>query len=88
MTATEGDTGNASIGFTITRNGRSAGAVTVDYTINAPGTAGQAGSADFPSGIVFSGTLNFADGQASQTLMLPIAGDTLVEGNETFTVTL
>ena len=35
-----------------------------------------------------TGTVSFAAGQTSATILVPIAGDTAIEANETFTVTL
>jgi hypothetical protein len=71
-----------SVTLTVTRTGGSSGAVSVAYaTANGTATAG----ADYTA---TSGTLNFADGQTSQTITVPVIDDTLVEGNETFSVAL
>src|SRR5206468_2335890 len=70
------------ITLTVYRNNGSGGAASVDYA-TASGTA-TAGS-DFTSK---SGTLSFADGEVSKTIVVPILEDTLFEGPESFTVTL
>ena len=82
----EGNSATSAISFVVTRAGGSSGAVSADYSVNfaAPG----ADAADFAAGSVFTGTVNFADGQTSQTIIFNVAGDTLVEADETFTVTL
>jgi uncharacterized delta-60 repeat protein len=72
--------GNATL--TVLRTSGSRGAVSVDY-VATPGTA-SAGP-DFQS---VRGTLAFSDGQTAQSILIPINDDTLVEGNENFTVTL
>jgi hypothetical protein len=66
----------------INRGGSSAGTATVDYATS-DGTAKQLG--DYT---IKLGTLTFADGETSKTLLVPIVDDAYVEGNETFTVTL
>jgi ribosomal protein L35AE/L33A len=71
-----------SITITVNRVNGSNGAVSVNYaTANGSATAGS----DYTAA---SGTLNFADGQTSQTFTVNITDDTFFEGNETFTVTL
>ncbi len=72
--------GNAT--FTVNRTGGSDGAVAVNFaTANGTATAGSDYTAT-------NGTLNFADGQTSMTINVPIINDTLDENNETFSVTL
>src|ERR1700716_144332 len=80
VSITEGDTGTKMAAFTVTRTGTAA--FTVGYA-TADGTA-TAGS-DY---LAASGTLSFAAGQASQTISVPINGDTVVEPDETLFVNL
>ncbi len=63
------------------RDGRT-GFVSVSYTLSS-GTA--IGGADFGA---TSGTISFASGQTNRTLNVPIFEDSVIEGNETFTITL
>jgi predicted extracellular nuclease/Ca2+-binding RTX toxin-like protein len=81
----EGNSGTTDITFTVTRSGSTVGAASASYTV-----AGvSATAADFAGGTIpVAGTVSFLDGQALQTITLSIAGDTIVEPNETFTVTL
>ena len=82
VSITEGDSGNASADFLVTLSNPSASAVTVKYqTANDSATAGS----DYQS---VSGTLTFAPLQVSQTISVPVSGDTLAEVNETFFVNL
>ena len=67
--------------FLVTLSAPATGTVTVDYHT----VSGTAGSADF-TGI--SGTVTFAAGETSKTITIAIAPDTLVEGNEQFSVVL
>ena len=83
-TVVEGNTGTSPISFVVNRSGGSAGAVSVTYTVS----FGTADSADFAAGTIFTGAVNFADGETSKTITLNVAGDTLVEADESFTVTL
>ncbi|NWG01122.1 MAG: IPTL-CTERM sorting domain-containing protein [Thermoanaerobaculaceae bacterium] len=69
--------------LTVTRTGGSTGAITVNYA-SANGTASSPG--DYTA---VSGQLTWADGDTSnRQIVVPIVNDALVEGNETFTVTL
>lgn len=73
--------GNAVV--SVSRTGGSGGAASVNFvTSGATATAGT----DFTGQ---AGTLNWANGDsANKTITVPIVNDTLVEGNETFTVAL
>lgn len=80
---TEGNTGATTALFTVTLGDRPKLAVAVPYT--SAGCTATAGS-DFTA---VSGTLSFSPaGSLSQTISVPVAGDTLQEGNELFTVSL
>lgn len=79
---TEGNSGTANMSFTATLSKAATVPVTVDYaTSNGTATAGS----DYVAG---SGTVTFAAGQTSQTVNVGIIGDTVVEPDETFNVTL
>jgi hypothetical protein len=80
---TEGNSGNTSLTFAVTRTS-AATAFTVDYAV----TGGTATSGtDFTA--LASGTLTFAAGGAlSQNITLDILGDTVIESNETVIITL
>jgi uncharacterized repeat protein (TIGR01451 family) len=78
----EGNSGTAPMNFSVTLSAISGQTVTVAYA-TADGTA-TAGS-DYTT---TSGTLTFAPGVTTQTIAVPISGDTTFEPNETFTVTL
>jgi methionine-rich copper-binding protein CopC len=82
-TLTEGDAGSSNLVFTVSLSKAPDSAVSVVYSTTAAGTA-SAGS-DFTA---TSGTLNFAVGQESQTLTVPVIGDTTVEFDETVIVEL
>ncbi len=75
--------GAGSATLSVTRTGGSTGAVSVNYaTAASTATSG----ADFTAA---SGTLNWATGDATaKTITVPIIDDAIVEGNETFNVTL
>ena len=71
-----------SVTLTVNRSSGTSGAVTVDYTTNnATATAGS----DF---VATSGTLGFADGEVSKTIVVPVLNDNQAEGAETFSVAL
>lgn len=78
----EGNSVTTPFTFTVTRAGSVASAASVDWSI---ALAGALNSADFAQ---TAGTINFAAGEASQTLTIQVNGDTLVESDENFTITL
>lgn len=80
VTIAEGNSGTRTATFTVSRTGTAAFAV--DFA-TADGTA--AAGSDY---LAASGTLNFAAGQASQTVSVTINGDTSDESNETFFLNL
>ena len=78
----EGGSGTSNLGFTVTLSKAATSTVTVKYaTSNGTATAGQ----DYTAG---SGTVTFFAGQQSKTVNVAVNGDTAVEADETFTVTL
>ncbi|HVF95059.1 MAG TPA: endonuclease/exonuclease/phosphatase [Sphingomonas sp.] len=83
----EGDAGNRSIDFVVTRIGGADGAVDASYAITLPGGFGGADAADFDA-ISLTGTVRFADGQSTATISLPVIADRAPEPNETFSITL
>lgn len=82
FTITEPDSGAANITFTVMLSGTSASTVTVDFA-TASGTATE--GSDFTR---TTGRLTFAPGVVSQTITVPVTGDTNVEPDETFVVNL
>ncbi|HEV2778292.1 MAG TPA: Calx-beta domain-containing protein [Actinophytocola sp.] len=78
----EGDSGTTEATFTVTRAGAATGPITVDYA-TADGTAAAPG--DYTA---VAGRLDFAPDQTSRPVVVPIVGDTLAEGDESFTVRL
>ena len=78
----EGDGGQTHVMFTVTLSAASDEAVSVGYvTSNGTATAGV----DYTAA---SGVVTFAPGVTSQMVHVMVAGDAVVEGDETFTVSL
>ncbi|MBM6595592.1 Calx-beta domain-containing protein [Microvirga pudoricolor] len=83
----EGGTGGSTVDgvtnavFTVTLSAASAEAVTVAYQ----SVAGTADASDFTP---FSGTLTFAPGETSKTVVVKVVGDARAEANETFQIAL
>jgi glucose/arabinose dehydrogenase len=76
------DENAGSIAIPVVRTGGSDGAVNADFVV-IPGTA--TAGLDFTA---VSGVVSFADGQTLAQIVIPILDDTLVEGDETFGVSL
>jgi len=81
----EGNVGTTPFTFMVTRVNPT-GDATVDWSVTGTGGPNQANGADF-SGPT-SGTLTFSGAETSKTITLNVAGDSVVEPNETFAVTL
>jgi hypothetical protein len=82
VTVTEGDAGTAPASFAVRLSAATTQSVTVAYA-TASGTA--ASPADLQAA---SGTLTLAAGATTGAIVVPVVGDTTVEPDETFTVTL
>ena len=81
VTITEGNAGTQNATFTVVRSGGT-GAFAVNFaTADGSATAGSDYAAT-------SGTLSFGDGVNTQTISVPINGDTTIEPNETFFINL
>src|SRR5262249_916671 len=79
---TEGNTGTTNAVFTVSLSAASGQTVTVNYA-TANGTA-NAGT-DY---VATSGTLSFAPGVTTQSVVVPVSGETVNEPTETFFVNL
>ncbi len=80
--AAEGDSGSATLDFTVTLDSAATATVTVEWaTSDGTATAGT----DYTAG---SGTLTFGAGDSSRTVSVTVLGDEVDEPDETFTVTL
>lgn len=78
----EGNSGSTDLVFTVTRSGGSDGAVSASFVT----IFGNADAFDLAS--PFTGTVSFADGQTTATITIAIAGDTVIEPDETFQILL
>jgi beta-glucanase (GH16 family) len=87
VTHAEGNSGVTAFSYAVTRTGDTSGASTVNWAVVGSG-ANPASGADFQGGTAPSGSLSFSAGQASKTITVNVAGDTAVEPNEGFTLTL
>ncbi len=82
MSLVEGNSGSSTANFTVTLSQPSLWPVTVSYaTSNGTATAGSDYAAT-------SGTLTFAPGQTAQTVAVTVYGDTILEPDETFSLSL
>ncbi|WP_200988936.1 Calx-beta domain-containing protein [Anabaenopsis elenkinii] len=83
----EGNEGLTPFTFTVIRTGDTNVTSTVNWAVTGTGE-NPANAADFAGGVFPSGTVTFAAGETSQVITVNVQGDTEVEPDETFTVTL
>ena len=83
----EGQSGTTPFTFTVTRTGDTSSANSVSWSLAGSG-ANPASASDFVGGALPSGTVSFAAGETSKTITVNVSGDTVVESDEGFTVTL
>jgi hypothetical protein len=83
----EGDSGTTLHTFTVNRTGDTSQAVSVEYHVSGTGTH-AASASDFAAGTLPSGLISFAAGETSKTITVQIAGDEIVEADETYSVVL
>lgn len=77
-----------SVTVTVNRTGGTDGAVTVDYALGGGTATGGAACGVGIDYVNAGGTVSFANGESSKTFNVTLCGDTDVEPNETFDVTL
>ncbi len=83
--AAEGDATNTTAVVTVTRSGTLAVASSVQVNLAAGTLAGATAGSDFTAGPV---TVNFGNGQTTQTVAIELLGDKVVERDETIALTL
>ena len=86
LSSAEGDSSNTPFEFSVSRSS-SAGVSSVNYTVSA-GATNPATADDFPNATFAQGTLDFANGEFTQTITVMVNGDTEFEADEEFIVTL
>ncbi|AWJ92904.1 hypothetical protein Sp245p_24010 (plasmid) [Azospirillum baldaniorum] len=84
--AWEGHSGTVPLTFTVSRTGDSSTTASARWVVAGSGD-NPADAADF-GGALPSGFITFAAGETSRTITVNVTGDTAVEPDETFTVTL
>lgn len=82
----EGNSGNTSFTFIVTRSGSLTGESSATWAVSGMGT--NPANADDFGGTFPTGTVAFAAGEATQIITIDVSGDTDVEEDETFVVTL
>ncbi|WP_372491120.1 Calx-beta domain-containing protein, partial [Falsiroseomonas oryziterrae] len=87
LTQPEGNSGSTTFAFTVTRSGDTTQPASASWAVAGSGT-NPASANDFAGATLPAGTVSFAPGENSQTIAVQVAGDTTVEPNETFTLTL
>ena len=85
--APEGDAGTTELTFTVSLSAPATVPVTVDWAVSGFGDA-PADAQDFAGGVLPGGTLTFAPGETTATLIVPVARDVQVEPDEGLQVTL
>ncbi|MFO1159077.1 MAG: choice-of-anchor L domain-containing protein [Reyranellaceae bacterium] len=83
----EGNTGTTAFTFAATLTGDTSIAHTVAYGVTGSG-ANPANAADFSGGVLPTGIVTFAIGETTKTVTVLVAGDTAVEADEGFAVSL
>jgi hypothetical protein len=86
----EGQSGGTAFTFLATRSGDTTRPASAAWAVTGGGVANTvlANGADFAGGVLPYGSVSFAAGQTSRTITVTVAGDTTVELNESFRVTL
>ncbi|MGI0483581.1 putative Ig domain-containing protein, partial [Geminocystis sp. CENA526] len=82
----EGNEGVTPFTFTVTRSENITGALTVNYAVTGSGENGA--NADDFGDTLPTGVVEFAEGETTKTVTVNVSGDTTIESNETFSVTI
>ncbi|MEN9879131.1 MAG: Leukotoxin [Cyanobacteriota bacterium] len=73
--------------FTVTLDRASTSAITLNWAVSSNGLLNAANAADF-GGVFPAGTVTIAAGQTTGSLSISVSGDTAIEQNENFRVTI
>ncbi|WP_143525208.1 Calx-beta domain-containing protein, partial [Labilibacter marinus] len=84
ISAAEGNSGTSNFDFTVGLDNAYGSNITVDYVI-AHGAVNPTDNSDITTG---SGTITILAGETSQTISVSVSGDTSIENDESFTVTI
>ncbi len=84
---TEGNTGSKAFTFTVTRTPNALISNSVNWSVSGTGTT-PANGTDFAAGVLPSGSVTFAPRETTKTITVSVRGDTTIEQDETFQVTL
>ena len=87
LSEVEGNSGEIIYQFEVLRTIVFSGVASVDYSVSGDGD-NPANADDFTNSELAQDTLTFDDGQTSQTISITVRGDTRIEDDETFIVTL
>ena len=87
VSSPEGNSGPTAFVFNVSRTGDTSVAASATYSVTASGT-NPANAADFTGGTFPTNTVNFGVGETAATITINVNGDTGIEPNETFLVTL
>ncbi|WP_310541734.1 type I secretion C-terminal target domain-containing protein [Phenylobacterium sp.] len=83
----EGDNGSTALVFNLSRTGDLSGTASASWSISGSGSA-PAMASDFQGAALPAGSVAFAAGEASKSIVVQVAGDATAEPDERFTVTL
>uniref|UniRef100_UPI001952B522 hypothetical protein n=1 Tax=Escherichia coli TaxID=562 RepID=UPI001952B522 len=72
----EGNSGTSNLVFTVTRTGGIDDAASVEYGVELDGSAS---ANDLAPGAALAGVVDFAAGETTKTITIPVKGDTQVE---------
>lgn len=84
---TEGNSSSKAFTFTVTRSFNTTDASTANWVVTGSGI-NPADATDFAGAVLPSGTVIFATGETSKTITVNVNGDSTVEPDDGFTVTL
>ena len=85
--AYEGNAGTTPLTFTVSRTGYLSQTSRATWSVTGSGT-NPANSTDFIGNVMPTGTVDFASGESTKTITVNVAGDTQIEADETFTISL
>lgn len=88
LAQSEGQSGSASFTYTVTRTGDLGSFVSVAWRVLAGTGSTPAAADDFTGGVFPSGMVSFVQGQTSASIVIAVAGDTIVEPEEDFILSL